>query len=492
MKTPADIRKVIGTKGSELTGRTRDILLAIVAISALWSWNTCLLFLPVFHAAPLGQHTTWLTTGFATAILYLAAGFGSRRFARLQAKAAARATFTAIMTLATAAQVLIAYTPDQLAVMPDLGWQALHFARSLGSVPCAVLLAFLLSTFPSMRERSLIVFTGTVLNPLIYLLVDNLAPVLAGLVTCLLPVLVFASMEKRMRRTTVAKPAEDGHVLTTSKLMLAAYFVFGLSINFIRGTVERSSDTVFSNSSVIAFTFVLVLAAIALALASRREVVLYATVVYFTLAIFLSVNGVSGFALPLVTARMFLYLAVFWLSAQADAQKVPGSIIRTFSFGFGVYGMGLALGAVLSRTLPSTSASVQAASLAVAYALFLAGAVITKAARREKPKPVPVVAARGSRAMSDLEACLEKYCDQLADGHDLTSQEKRVLFELACSKSLKAIADDFGVSLNTVKTHTSHIYRKLDVHSREELMHLVIEQSKSAHGDDTAPGERRA
>lgn len=396
------------------------------------------------------------------------------------------------MTLATAAQVLIAFTPAWLSSMPSLGWQALHFARSLGSVPCAVSLAYLLSTFPSIRERSLIVFTGTVLNPLIYLLIDNLAPALAGLVTCILPILVYAFVEKRMRRTVSATPAEDDHALTTPKLMLAAYFVFGLSINFIRGTVERSTDAVFSNSSVIAFTFILVLAAIAIALVSRREVVLYATVAYFTLAIFLSVNGVSEYALPLVSAGMFLYLAAFWLSAQVDAQKASGSIIRTFSFGFGVYGMGLALGSVLSLTLLSTSASMQAALLAVAYALFLAGAIITKAAHRAKPKLAPVVTECDSKVLSDLEACLEKYCSQLAAERDLTLQEKRVLFELACSKSLKAIASDFGVSLNTVKTHTSHIYRKLDVHSREELMHLIIEQSKTRLASDAITDQQNS
>ena len=481
MKTPINAGALLGKREGKLPGRTRDILLATVALSALWTWNTCLLFLPVFHATPLGQHVTWLTTGFATAVLYLAVGFFSRFFERLQAKASARLAFAAIMTAATAAWVLAAFAPDRLHDMPDLGWQALHFVRSLGSVPCAAQLALLLSSFPSLRERSMIVFAGTMLNPLMYLMIDNLAPALAGLATCILPLLAFSFSERRIRCVTSATPVDSGHAPTTPKLMLAAYFIFGLSLNFIRGTVERSSDAVFSNSSVIAFTFMLVLAAITITLVSRREAILYATVAYFTLAIFLSVNGASEFALPLVSAGMFLYLAAFWLSAQADAEKVPGSIIRTFSLGFGVYGMGLALGSVLSRILPSTSTSMQVASLMLAYALFLAGTIITKAARRTKPKPIPIADASEDRAMSDLESCLEKYCNLLAEEHDLTLQEKRVLFELACSKSLKAIARNFGVSLNTVKTHTSHIY---DVHSREELMELVIERSTTASVDN--------
>lgn len=50
---------------------------------------------------------------------------------------------------------------------------------------------------------------------------------------------------------------------------------------------------------------------------------------------------------------------------------------------------------------------------------------------------------------------------------------------MARSKSLQAIAEEFGVSVNAVKTHASHIYQKLDTHSREELMRLVIERSRS-------------
>ena len=53
MKTPINAGALLGKREGKLPGRTRDILLATVALSALWTWNTCLLFLPVFHATPL-------------------------------------------------------------------------------------------------------------------------------------------------------------------------------------------------------------------------------------------------------------------------------------------------------------------------------------------------------------------------------------------------------------------------------------------------------
>jgi LuxR family maltose regulon positive regulatory protein len=50
----------------------------------------------------------------------------------------------------------------------------------------------------------------------------------------------------------------------------------------------------------------------------------------------------------------------------------------------------------------------------------------------------------------------------------LSSQEQRVLHLLAAGLSNPEIADEFVVSVNTVKTQVQSIYRKLDVHSREE------------------------
>ena len=44
---------------------------------------------------------------------------------------------------------------------------------------------------------------------------------------------------------------------------------------------------------------------------------------------------------------------------------------------------------------------------------------------------------------------------------------------LARGKCGQQIQDELVVSRNTVKTHVRHIYRKLDVHSQQELVNLV-------------------
>ena len=72
-----------------------------------------------------------------------------------------------------------------------------------------------------------------------------------------------------------------------------------------------------------------------------------------------------------------------------------------------------------------------------------------------------------------LRQTIEADCLILASGKGLTKRELETACDLSMGMSVKAIAEMRGVSENTVKTHSSHTYRKLNVHSREELMDLV-------------------
>ena len=51
-----------------------------------------------------------------------------------------------------------------------------------------------------------------------------------------------------------------------------------------------------------------------------------------------------------------------------------------------------------------------------------------------------------------------------------------VLGLLLAGRSAPYIAEQLCVSQNTVKTHVRHIYAKLDIHTRQELLDLVQEQ----------------
>ncbi|MBX3720252.1 MAG: response regulator transcription factor [Turneriella sp.] len=57
----------------------------------------------------------------------------------------------------------------------------------------------------------------------------------------------------------------------------------------------------------------------------------------------------------------------------------------------------------------------------------------------------------------------------------LTAREREVLQLLYEGFKYQSIADKLGVSRHTVHDHIKHIYQKLEVHSRAELMHKTIQ-----------------
>jgi DNA-binding CsgD family transcriptional regulator len=64
-------------------------------------------------------------------------------------------------------------------------------------------------------------------------------------------------------------------------------------------------------------------------------------------------------------------------------------------------------------------------------------------------------------------------CEYVANVHLLSSRETDVLYLLAKGRNAAYIAKNLFISEGTVHTHTWRIYRKMDVHTQQELMDLV-------------------
>lgn len=64
---------------------------------------------------------------------------------------------------------------------------------------------------------------------------------------------------------------------------------------------------------------------------------------------------------------------------------------------------------------------------------------------------------------------------EVAKTYNLTPRETEVLELLGKGRSSSFIAEHFCVSNNTIRSHVLHIYNKLDVHSRQELITLLDE-----------------
>ena len=66
-----------------------------------------------------------------------------------------------------------------------------------------------------------------------------------------------------------------------------------------------------------------------------------------------------------------------------------------------------------------------------------------------------------------------KQCLVLQEAHGLSTRETEVMELIARGNSMASIAERLVISENTVRTHAKHIYTKLDIHRRQELLDML-------------------
>ena len=74
------------------------------------------------------------------------------------------------------------------------------------------------------------------------------------------------------------------------------------------------------------------------------------------------------------------------------------------------------------------------------------------------------------------EKTLEDYCAELADAYSLTPREEEVCVMTSRGYSSSYIAEQLYISGSTVRFHQQNLYRKLGVHSKQELINFVEEK----------------
>ena len=81
-------------------------------------------------------------------------------------------------------------------------------------------------------------------------------------------------------------------------------------------------------------------------------------------------------------------------------------------------------------------------------------------------------AADGTAPRPASESALDERCRELTERCGLSGREAEILAYLARGRSQPYIREELVLSKNTVATHVKHIYQKLNVHSRQELIDL--------------------
>jgi DNA-binding CsgD family transcriptional regulator len=158
------------------------------------------------------------------------------------------------------------------------------------------------------------------------------------------------------------------------------------------------------------------------------------------------------------------------------------SAIWLFGIERGVRAVAMMGGRVLDSAL--AAAGVSAAPIVV-LAVLVATFMVATERRVSSPWGVQLREGETQEARdAALRSALVERCGQLGREHGLSQREEEVLLLLAQGKTAGEIAHELLVANGTVKAHVGHIYQKLDIHCREELLERV---SGRASGSASIP-----
>lgn len=87
-------------------------------------------------------------------------------------------------------------------------------------------------------------------------------------------------------------------------------------------------------------------------------------------------------------------------------------------------------------------------------------------------------------APRDDKGSFVRRCDQLSDEFGLSAREREVFFLLAKGHNAAYIMEKLCVSRSTAKTHINHIYKKMDIHTQQELLTMVEDRTRGPLGAD--------
>ena len=312
--------------------------------------------------------------------------------------------------------------------------------------------------------------------------------------------LVSLALTWRAAEPTIARIAEGPEVevwalanprsfLPSNHQVFVLMLIFSVAVGF--GSTLRIADFVPRTSGLSIVALACVLVWFLLAPAGRRhgrEDALFVASALLVAAGFLAVplEGLGmGTANALLYAGRLAFSVLSWTALAALCARNPAGAVMVLACGelangVGVF-MGLELGYLCNMLLvahPEVAAAVTSAAVLALFAYALTGlrgfsfAETIRGVEPAAPLPSPEPAA------PSREQSLDAACDRLSAERGLTEREREVLGMLARGHNGYRIRDELTLSYNTVKTHVKRIYRKLDVHSQQELIDLVEHEAE--------------
>lgn len=316
----------------------------------------------------------------------------------------------------------------------------------------------------------------------LYLVVTLLPSFIAVMLTAALPLCsaftLLASEDEPLRQQedTAAKPKRL--LWKAIAAMAVIPFVFGIARAF-SSPVEAADFNGLQHMIVLGMTVFATAVALFVTLAPKQRIVirLYRFVVPLMAAGFIALPFIPSeyrwMAFSAIMCGFYSFEGLVWLLQPEYVFRTKTSTIKVFGWGRCLFHFFGFAGATFGFYVIDQGMALSSIPVPICLALVLALIVLSTYVFTEhdlrlfiaKPKPAyESDDAHVYRAMS------AKY--------GLSSREGEILAMLGKGRSAPFIADSLFISKGTVKTHTRHIYDKMGVHSKQELLDLIEGESR--------------
>lgn len=175
-----------------------------------------------------------------------------------------------------------------------------------------------------------------------------------------------------------------------------------------------------------------------------------------------------------ITAEKQIILILGWILVTGIVfqGKMPGTFVFGTSY-ICIISIPSVVGGLLFSNIAISRTEMQIASSLAAFAIIVATVFVLRDANAGDESVAPATSAVSDAAevTSSAEAC-----EAVAAKAGLSQREGEVLALLYKGYTFERIGSELFISINTVRSHIRNIYRKLDVHTREEVLDIIDNQ----------------
>lgn len=160
-----------------------------------------------------------------------------------------------------------------------------------------------------------------------------------------------------------------------------------------------------------------------------------------------------------------------WLTVADIARHAQADPPLVFGVGWAFYTASFAVGSIVAGALAAADIDV-ATTTVLMFALALVGTFCLELRDQDTKWIFAELSGERASAPEDHRS-IDERCDAVGRAHGLTPRELEVMKLLCKGRTKSYIAETLYLTENTVRSHAKHLYTKLDVHSKQELMDLV-------------------